>query len=228
MNRFLTAVFIAVGLMAPPVSAQSLTGSAQDWVGGYYGLSLGMVRGDNLHSWNGRLGGRLGVDVEVDGAAFGLLYGRNYAVGNTVLGFETDINWATADGFNIGVSTPCVTPGEACNNELNGFATLRGRFGVPFGNGLLPYVTAGFAAGNVRGTADTGACRGFPCTLDETRIGWVGGMGMEGALDNGWSFRAEILHLDFGDEIMDGSALFTNVRAEYQYDMLRIALVHRF
>ena len=215
-----TAMFLSTALCSP-VLAQD----ASDWLGGYYGFSLGYVDGSPEHSWALN---PVASEVDVSGFALGASYGRNYAHNSMVYGFETDINISNADGFTIGTGTPCVTFGEACNNKLNAYASLRGRVGIVLQSGLLVYGTLGAAAGDIEASADTGACDGTPCTLDEVRFGWTAGVGFEKMLENRWNLQAEYLYMDFGDERFDGSSVGNDVRAEFNYSVLRVGLTKRF
>lgn len=72
--RMTSLVAISVfGATAGMASAQSLT--AADWAGAYYGLSLGYANGDSSHSQGASATGGPGID----GGAFGVTYGRNFA-----------------------------------------------------------------------------------------------------------------------------------------------------
>lgn len=220
---FLSKAVAMISLcVAAPVAAQD----ASDWMGGYYGFSLGHVGGSPEHSWALN---PVASEVDVSGRALGLSYGRNYANNSMVYGFETDINLSNAAGYTIGTGTPCITLGEACNNKLNAYASLRGRVGTVIQNGLLVYGTLGAAAGKIEASADTGACgTGILCTLDEVRLGWTAGVGFEKMLENRWSLKAEYLHMDFGDEQLDGSSVASNARAEFSYSVVRVGFTRRF
>jgi len=67
---------------------------------------------------------------------------------------------------------------------------------------LLIYGTGGFAYGNVDYSANTNFNNGitFPVDFTETKTGWTAGGGLEYALTNHWTVRAEYLHYDLGDE----------------------------
>ena len=221
MNKILSTAMFLLTVLCSPVLAQD----ASDWLGGYYGFSLGFVDGSPEHSWAFNT---VASEVDVSGFALGASYGRNYANNSMVYGFETDINISNADGFTIGTETPCITTGEACNNKLNAYASLRGRVGAVMENGLLVYGTLGAAAGDIEASADTGACGNIPCTLDEVRLGWTAGVGFEKMLENSWNLKAEYLYMDFGDEQLDGSAFGQNVRAEFNYSVIRVGLTKRF
>jgi hypothetical protein len=47
-------------------------------------------------------------------------------------------------------------------------------------------------------------------------------------LENRWSLKAEYLHMDFGDEQLDGSSVASNVRAEFSYSVVRVGFTRRF
>lgn len=221
---FASLLLVVSGLLATSAVAQNATGSSsQDWVGQHYGFTLGYVNGSPVHSWTGNPA--INPKVDVSGLSLGLTYGRNYAHNKLVYGFEADINISNADGFELGSGTPCITPGEACNNELKGYATFRGRAGTPLPNGTLLFATAGLGVGSVSATGDTGACGG-PCSVSDTRFGWTAGVGIERMLANGWNVNAEYLYMDFGDASMSGG--FNTVTTEFKYSTLKLGFTKRF
>ncbi len=72
----------------------------------------------------------------------------------------------------------------------------------------LPYVTGGFAWGHVRYTADdfqpTNSATG-----SATATGWTVGGGIEYAITQHWSVKAEYLHIDLGSKTIDALPAFT-------------------
>ena len=82
--------------------------------------------------------------------------------------------------------------------------SVRARAGYAFGR-FLPYVTGGVAIGSfytdaqVFGT-DLDGVTNFAAsgTKSATRVGWTFGAGVEYAVNNHWSLRAEYRYTDFG------------------------------
>ena len=70
-----------------------------------------------------------------------------------------------------------------------------------FVEGYLDEHTVGFAYGNVDYSANTNFDNGitYPVDFTETKTGWTAGGGVEYALTNHWTVRAEYLHYDLGD-----------------------------
>jgi opacity protein-like surface antigen len=102
----------------------------------------------------------------------------------------TCVNPAT---FNVGVPTNFSEPYTA---SLDYFGTIRGRVGYVVDSWLL-YVTGGWAYGHftMNSGADPNAVINSGSTL---RSGWAFGGGVEGAIGENWSWRAEYIGLDFG------------------------------
>jgi outer membrane immunogenic protein len=148
----------------------------------------------------------------------GFYYGYNWQVANWVFGIEGDWSWTDRNGGSF-----CgVTTGGAAGCIDNGFgfvrvdanndwiATLRGRLGYTFGSVML-YGTAGGAWVNNSATV-TADCRVAGCgfsgivapgifaaTFDNTRTGWVAGLGLEWMVTPNWLIRGEWLHVDVGN-----------------------------
>jgi outer membrane immunogenic protein len=57
----------------------------------------------------------------------------------------------------------------------------------------MPFVTGGLAVGDIRATAP-----GF-AGASQTNAGWTVGGGLEFALSNNWTAKAEYLHVDLGN-----------------------------
>ena len=147
----------------------------------------------------------------------GFYYGYNWQVANWVLGIESDWSWTDRNGGTFCRSTDfvvagCVDTGRGVINvdaHNDWIATLRGRVGYTWGSVML-YGTGGGAwvKNSVTLTAD---CRVNGCgplalpgefasaTFDNTRSGWVAGLGLEWMISPNWLIRGEWLHVDVGN-----------------------------
>jgi outer membrane immunogenic protein len=162
---------------APPAPPPT---PAYNWSGFYLGLNGG-------GGW-GRSNWDTSADhVSTSGGLVGGTAGYNWQVGHAVFGLEGDMDWANLKGSNASTLCPA-----GCSTSDTWLSTVRGRLGYAFG-GILPYVTGGLAAGDIRA-----ATPGFAgATADRT--GWTAGGGIEFALPGGnWSAKAEYLHVDLG------------------------------
>jgi outer membrane immunogenic protein len=138
----------------------------------------------------------------------GVQAGYNWQIDRFVWGIEGDIQ---ITGERGGVTICPAVPG-ACgtgfvfgtaNYSLPWFGTLRGRAGVAWDR-VLFYATGGLAVGEIKADYTDGFV-GLPSlapfaigSRSSTRIGWVAGGGIECAIDNNWSIKAEYLHVDLG------------------------------
>jgi outer membrane immunogenic protein len=131
------------------------------------------------------------------GGIFGGQIGANYQTGHLVLGVEAD--WDKA-GFDAGQMS--VTPqgvGNQVNSRISDFYTVRGRVGYAVDRVLL-YGTAGWAKEDGRSSLFVT----FPTYSNSTQIpvsgsGWTAGVGVEWAVYDRFSLRAEYLHTETGN-----------------------------
>lgn len=144
------------------------------------------------------------------GTLFG---GYNWQSGNMIWGVEADLGIANSKETLSG--TPGVnyfgnTPGDRFSTELGLDGSFRLRGGVLVLPSLLAYATGGLALQQVTMTSSCGAqttptfCN-FGIGLGQlsesttaTLIGWTLGGGLEAALNNHWTARAEYRFSDFG------------------------------
>jgi outer membrane immunogenic protein len=164
--------------------------------------------------------------AKLNGGLGGLQAGYNWQTNRLLWGLEGDIQ---ATGQRGGVTIcpaaagPATCTGGAtlatANYSMQWFSTLRGRVGVTFDR-VVFYGTGGLAVAGIK-TDITDAFIGllppaFPVATGSStavRAGWAAGAGVEGAIGNGWSIKAEYLHLDFGSITQSatgtGSSSFT-------------------
>ena len=83
------------------------------------------------------------------------------------------------------------------NQNVQG--SIRGRVGVAFDR-LLIYGTGGAAFGGFNNNY-VNTLNGLTDSFNHTRVGWTAGGGVEYALTNNWSVRAEYRHTDFGRSV---------------------------
>jgi outer membrane immunogenic protein len=164
--------------------------------------------------------------------------GYNYQLANNVVvGIEADVSFA-----NFGSSfTWNQDNGDDINSwesKLTTFGTLRGRLGYALGQ-WLPYVTGGWAWGRhqLTTTCPT-SCSSFgdPATSSDTKThnGWVIGAGLEYAINQNWSVKAEYLHLDLGSERYNIQVDFDDLvpsgldSGNLKIDVVKFGLNYRF
>jgi outer membrane immunogenic protein len=154
-----------------------------------------------------------------------------------VLGVEADGSWTNLKGS----STNLLIGGTFLNNSrTDALATVAGRVGIA-ANQALFYVKGGGAWANDRfflsnstialGTVPPGS----PFQLaDDTRWGWMVGVGVEYAFANNWSVKAEYNHLDFGTRTETVAAQPGCNCGDFQYDvrqtvdLVKVGLNYRF
>jgi len=197
-----TPVFAAdMALKAPPpVPLFSWTGF---YVGGQAGYAFGTDRSYDLLAANGT--GTLGPPTSALPGSFsasgplgGGEIGANYQTGNVVLGIEADIDWSRIQGSYI--DDPSSPPGgqSTVTATVDWFGTVRGRLGIAQ-NRWLAFATGGFAYGGARvGISNYTGTTSPYLTDHQTLLGWTAGGGVEYALTNNWTAKAEYLFVDLG------------------------------
>jgi high affinity Mn2+ porin len=124
----------------------------------------------------------------------GLQAGYNYVLpSRLLLGIEADItfpNFQTdADGL---IFTGATAKGTTVTDQIDYFATLRGRFGYAFDHWLI-YGTGGVAWSQARFSETPGVASDEDKIL-LTRTGWALGLGAELAIAPDWTARIEYLY----------------------------------
>lgn len=176
---------------------------AYDWSGAYIVGSVGVANQtteffedyyDNTFS-DGNLGaivgGGLGYNVQHDSVVFGV---------------EADISFLTGHTSEFVDTGEYAPAGEnwAAESKISSLGTLRGRVGYA-ADSLLLYLTGGLAWGRVHNSSS------WPFFVDTSydtdrkswELGWVLGTGVEVAVSESWSLRAEGLYVDLGNSKND-------------------------
>jgi outer membrane immunogenic protein len=170
------------------------------WTGFYAGIDAG-------YQWSSARWENTAIDnrqfnLDPNGALVGLHAGYNYQLENgVVLGAEADIaySWAKSDD----VHSINVDRFWTANSKLDLQGTGRLRVGYAFDR-FLPYLTAGIAI--ARYEVGTGSTFQGPqaYSFKDTRVGWVIGAGVEYAVTDNWSVRAQYLYASYGSKDNDG------------------------
>lgn len=208
MKKFIVLATALSGLLALVDSASAADmaiAPAHDWTGPYIGVQGGYGWGDTEPTYS--TGGPAeSADVNYDGFVGGIEAGYNWQSGSLVLGVEADSSLASIDGYEVDAlvaQRPCIIIGQGCSADVDWFATGRLRVGYAMDT-VMPYITGGVALGGVKGTFDSpgNACT---CDVDDTTFGWTVGGGIEWAIDDRWSVKAEYLYVDLGKPSIDGN-----------------------
>lgn len=132
------------------------------------------------------------------GIAAGGQIGINFQTGPWVYGIEGDADWLSNKATTNG-STAAGTNQHVFTLDM--LSTVRGRVGYAFDRALF-YGTGGFAMGDYSTTRTQvtgtfmGATAGTAETFSTLRLGWTAGGGIEYALGDNWTVRAEYLFVD--------------------------------
>jgi outer membrane immunogenic protein len=238
-------------LKAPPVPVFS-------WTGCYVGVEGGYAWGhsrDRAPGWGGftpalpsptpfgGLGGGGGIFVggtdltdnfNVNGGIAGVEYGCNQQFGtNWVFGLESDWSWSNKKG-----SANEIFPGNPAfvdSTKERWVSTSRMRVGWTWDRAWI-YVTGGFAAARVDLTVDGTAAGIVDPRITtflqdrKTVFGWTAGVGFEYMFWNNWSFKAEHLYMNFGENHYLDPAPFLFASRNFTLDdhIVRVGLNWRF
>lgn len=210
------------------------------WTGLYLGAHAGYAWGDasttdDIKDWCSpgddacikKYVGPFPFDLE--GGFGGGTVGYNFQVGNFVFGPEIDLGYLDLTGSRrIDSSNPAKF--QTLNVDGGLYALLGGRAGITFGRTLV-YGKGGWVYYETDVTQTT-TNPGFVTHGTGALDGWAYGGGLEHALGNGWSLKAEYLHFDFdaagGDQtgIEDGY-VFDNT-SDVDADTVKIGVNYKF
>lgn len=198
-------------------AGDDMAGQVYDWGGAYLGVNAGFGFGtqnqqDNFEAGSG--------DQHISGGLIGAQLGASVQYGAAVLGVETDLQYAPISGsFHSSDRWDCGDSNN-CETNVSWFGTSRARAGYALGR-VVPYVTGGLAYGTVKSRADAGS----DWNLTDTVLGWTAGGGIDFALTDAVSARAEYLYVDLGDTRKFGEYDFS---ASTHFNVLRAGLNYRF
>lgn len=153
------------------------------WTGFYLGLNGGFAFGQS--NWNSAVG-TVG-SFSVDGGLAGGTAGFSYQWGQFVIGLEGDGDWQNLRGSQT--NAPCFAIGS-CATASNWISTVRARAGFAVNRALI-YATGGGAFTNIKPSLATLPYGGG------NEPGWTAGTGVEFAMTDSWTVKAEYLYAKF-------------------------------
>ncbi|HZP76331.1 MAG TPA: outer membrane protein [Pseudolabrys sp.] len=197
----------AADLYKPTYKAPAYTApAAHSWTGFYIGLNGGYGWGSS--SWDSAGG------ISPKGGLAGATIGYNLQTGSWVWGLEGDIDWSGIKG-NVACGA------GTCETSNTWLGTARGRIGYAWDN-FMPYVTGGAAFGGLKAT------NSLTGSASTTRIGWTLGAGLEYALWQNWSVKAEYLYADLGKFDCGISCGAAPDNVSFKTNIVRAGINYRF
>ncbi|MBX8800682.1 porin family protein [Ochrobactrum sp. MR28] len=184
--------------------------SAFSWTGGYIGAHAGYGWGNTQDVYNSVNSPK----KKMKGGFGGIQAGYNWQFdNNVVLGAEADVsfgkikkNWSDmADGTNTWSSNSTYYT----EDKIGTHGTVRARLGYA-ADRFLPYVTGGLAWADTKSTLGcsgvkpiaAGKCvtpdMQFETSKSKVRVGYAVGAGLEYAVTDNWTVKAEYLYSNFG------------------------------
>lgn len=201
-----SATMLASTAMAadPTLPEPVIVEGAHDWSGVYVGANIGYGGADFEGSYDGDEGSNTGFidddggpfDLEPDGIIGGIQVGYNWQSGSFVYGIEGDI--AAVDWSDSLTNDD----DESVSVDTNYVATLRARAGYAWDKALVfGTVGAAFTDTEFFATDEVGSNNPDEFgSVDLDDIGLVVGGGVEYALNDRWSVKAEGLYFWFNDD----------------------------
>lgn len=226
VSRFVVTAFAITGFAASASAADlsfpapsAFTPAVYDWSGFYGGVHAGGDFGGE-YSADFTLPDSFGEDFDSDGFLGGGQIGFNHQFDQFVIGIEADWSFTDIDGDTRVGLTGLGTGGV--DAETNWISTIRGRAGYAFDR-VLVYGTAGVAF------ADVEVSESFTGSSDDNvHTGYVVGAGLEAALTERLSARAEYLYTDFGEEEFSLAGGAVTGDADASNSIFRIGINYRF
>lgn len=193
-----TAVAADIGPSAPmPAKVQPFTAPYYNWSGFYIGGHVGGGWASTVTTDpKGTAFAPPGGNVNVSGSGFlgGGQFGYNYQTGRWVFGIEGDVSYSNVRGSTTsGFVVP--NPNVGLSTRLDWLSTVTGRVGYAL-NDTLIYGKAGAAFGGL--SLSMNSPKFGSLSSSDTQTGWTVGAGLEHALWDNWTVKAEYDYLDLG------------------------------
>ena len=194
------------------------------WTGVYLGGQIGYQWGKSSTGLTAA-GGTLGEPgYSPNGVIGGAHIGYNWQVAQFVLGLEGDVDGAGYRGSAVDAGT-----GLLFTTRETVEGSVRGRIGYAWDRVLI-YGTGGVAFASIR-NGYTNQITGASDTFTTGRVGWTAGGGLEYALTNNWSVRAEYRYTDFGSysQFLANSTVGTFSARKHETDnAVRVGFSYKF
>ena len=206
------------------------------WTGIYIGGQIGYAWGTGSNNFNGVLPDGTVIATSVGGTPNGVIGGANvgfnYQINQWVLGLE-----GTVDGTSLSNTAVASFPdgsSVSANSTADIQGSIRGRLGVAFDRVLI-YATGGVAFGGFNtnvALSDPNDGIFVNGSRSNTRVGWTVGGGIQYAVTNNWSVRAEYRYTDFGSINNGLTALpataFFNGGRQLQQNQVQVGFDYKF
>jgi outer membrane immunogenic protein len=173
--------------------------------------------------------------LDASGPLAGIQAGINFQFGMWVVGAEAQASWSNLNasaGCNS-FSTTVVAITATCDVRVDTIATFALRLGVAFDR-LLLFGKAGVGIANDRYTSNWNGPPGFALIFDanETRWGWMAGIGIEYAFFDSWSAKIEYDHIDLGSRTErwtdSANVIFYVANVRQTVDLVKFGINYRF
>lgn len=200
--------------------------TAPIWTGLYVGAHAGWGQADfDFHT-----AVTTTPNQESDSWIGGGQIGYNLQRGNFVLGLEADVSFGDLDDT--------VKDGNYItqDTDVKALGSARARIGYSFGR-VLPYLTGGLGWARVSAGehCPPGALFGH-CSREgaydvedtQTYFGWALGGGVEVALNERWSVKADYLHMDLGSEWFNLAPKASPRAPDLEIDTFKVGVNYRF
>jgi outer membrane immunogenic protein len=189
------------------------------WTGVYVGGQIGYAWGTTNANAGDNFGDFRTFSFNTNGVIGGAHVGYNLQLNQFVIGLEGDVDGSSLSNTESGVIFPAglvangILPANAAIlpvtviGHLRVQGSIRGRLGYAWDRVLL-YATGGVAFGGFGGSVST------PFGFDSqatTRVGWTVGGGLEYAVTNNWSIRAEYRYTQYGNNTIFATNAFGSV-----------------
>jgi outer membrane immunogenic protein len=242
----------------PPVYTKAPTMPVYSWTGGYLGVNAGYGWGDSEVATTAVAGGYFADSsitaiasagaqtINPKGFTGGGQIGYNWQAGSsTVLGVEVDFqSFRLTSTVASAAVYPCCAPtgfAIAQGVQTTWLATFRARLGYLVTPSTLLYVTGGGALSDFQGAfvfLDTFGPAAELGSFNTTKLGWTFGGGVEWAMWNGWSAKAEYLFVSFPSVTITSTnlvagglafptSIFTHT-ADLDANIVRLGLNYKF
>eukprot|EP01037_Dinobryon_pediforme_P018857 gene18857-biopygen11486 len=164
------------------------------WTGLYVGGTVGMVSlGTKAHESYSSGTEVSNVSGSGSGATLGGTIGYNYQIGAAVVGLEADYGFASAKNTHNDNHW-----GNYGDSSISSMGTVRARLGYAFDRTLL-FVTGGYAFAQLNNAFGNDYPNpSYSYSSKGTAHGWVLGAGVEHAITNNITVKAEALYADLG------------------------------